>query len=150
MKTWTMPKVVIEEYAANDYVAACSWDPSGNIIISCAFSQGENWSNPTHDYVSGTCTDTMVISGATWSTFKRKGTWFGSNGTWSAAGGANNLPNENVGEHVYYCYVTTHGGKDYLIWDTYTWRNGSYDPGYSNPAVQKHRTGMGAGGNPES
>ena len=36
MKTWTMPKVVIDAFAANEHVAACDFDPTTNTFtVTC-------------------------------------------------------------------------------------------------------------------
>ena len=145
MKTWTMPRIEIEAYAVNEYVAACDWSGS-SLIISCeqGHGTGADWSNPTHDYISGACSSTVIISGTNWNSFNKRGTWYSSDGEFMHVGGANVVPDENHGDYVYYVYTTTHAGETWLIWDTYRWQRGEY-----REEVQKHRTRYGSG-NPES
>lgn len=51
MKTWTMPSVILEDFAANEFVAACTPTGSGGFYFECD-------NTPTHDYGDGQHTDT--------------------------------------------------------------------------------------------
>ena len=146
MKTWTMPTIGVEEFAANEHVAACSWE-GDYLHISCGLGHepGADFTSPSHSY-GDTCSNAITISGANWNSFSTKGTWFGSNGLYVHVHGANMTPDDYVGDHVYYVYRIKRGDEYWLIWDTYTWNGRSY----GSPRPEKCRTKMGASGNPES
>ena len=42
MKTWTMPRIKIEAFSANEYVAVCMSSGSGTFVLECDNAQAHN------------------------------------------------------------------------------------------------------------
>ncbi len=125
MKTWTMPRIAIEGYAANEYVAACETDTSGIIHITCDSHRDSNGhvtsiagdKHHLDNYSGANCPATLAIPVSEWSKFTTKKAWFDSSGKLVSTGmGA-------PGDEVYY-YVEKR--NDGIVWDKYTDGYGNY------------------------
>ena len=73
MKTWTMPRIDVEAFAANEHVAACTVNPDGGVTISCDYHNYVVQDMPGHDTGFGAFTDCgmeFTIPGNGWVTAK--------------------------------------------------------------------------------
>ena len=64
MKTWTMPRIDVEAFAANEHVAACTVS-GGSITISCDW-HGETDNTPTHQSSTANCGTSFTIPLSAW------------------------------------------------------------------------------------
>ena len=87
MKKWENPQVRIDQFAANEYVAACSTTSDGGVTISCDYD-GHYSNNPEHGRAHDNCKMEFTIPGSGWSlakeaSHKAKGVyWVDTNGNY--------------------------------------------------------------------
>ena len=147
---WTMPSVEVEGFAANEYVAACSWE-GGYLNIDCEYvdDTASAFTSPTHGYLSGsTCDQSIRVSAEQWNQFRTRGAWFGSNGTWvNTTNGNNNTPDDYQGDYVYYVYTKKRGKETWVIFSIYHWTGRDY---WLSNSDGNHRVLYGKSGNPDS
>ena len=136
MKTWTMPRMIVETYAANEYVASCSDAGEGYINLTCSASSARL--NPpinsqlTHADVDS-CTVTIKLTAD--SVYK-----LGSNQKFVSDQGyyEDTIPRDYVG-NMYWAnkaQANDGSGRYVIVWQSVRWTGSEYQTPGVFPAEQ--------------
>ncbi len=129
MKTWTMPHIRIEGFAANEYVAACSI-ADGMLTIECDSENGSQWtSGGSYRHTSiPDCGETVTMTTSGWANIKdNANVWTDKYGNvlgkvdFEAPDYEQGMETTIYNMHyskskkIYYWHVATYNGRQYVV-----------------------------------